>query len=62
MRKDFAMSEYVLISDSASDIDEKQVADWDTPIIPINYYINDKIYENKPDLSVPRHPHKSDSS
>ena len=51
MRKDFAMSEYVLISDSASDIDEKQVADWDTPIIPINYYINDKVYENKPDHS-----------
>ena len=45
------MTDYILMTDSGSDIDEKQVKEWDTPVIPINYYINGNVYENKPDHS-----------
>lgn len=45
------MSDYIILTDSASDINDLQSKEWNTPVIPMTYLFNDKIYANNPDHS-----------
>ena len=45
------MSDFVILTDSASDIDDVQAAEWGTPVLTMNYIVNDKLFKNNPDHS-----------
>lgn len=45
------MSEYVIITDSASDITDIQEKEWNTPVIKMTYLVNDTLYVNQPSHS-----------
>ena len=45
------MNDYIILTDSASDITDVQSKEWGTPIISMTYLLNDKLYVNNPDHS-----------
>ncbi len=45
------MSEYVIITDSASDINDIQASEWNVEIISMNYLLNGESYVNTPNHS-----------
>ena len=45
------MKDYVIITDSASDISAEQEKEWGTPIICMSYLLDGKLYVNNPDHS-----------
>lgn len=45
------MADYVIITDSASDINDIQEKEWGTPIIRMKYLFNEKEFANNPDHS-----------
>ena len=45
------MSEFVLLTDSASDISDIQCREWDVHTLNLTYLHNDKVYVNNPDHS-----------
>ncbi len=45
------MKDYIIFTDSASDISDLQEKEWDTPVIKLSYLFNDTLYKNNPDHS-----------
>ncbi len=45
------MSSYVIITDSASDINACQEKEWGTPVLSLKYLVNDALYVNNTDHS-----------
>ncbi len=45
------MSKYVIITDSASDINSLQEKEWGTPVLPLKYLVNGTLYVNNTDHS-----------
>ena len=45
------MADYIILTDSASDINAEQSKEWNVPIISMTYLLNDKVFVNNPDHS-----------
>jgi DegV family protein with EDD domain len=45
------MADYVILTDSASDISDVQSREWGVPVISMSYLVNEKLYVNNPDHS-----------
>ncbi|MBR2474581.1 MAG: DegV family protein [Clostridia bacterium] len=45
------MNDYVILTDSASDITDVQSKEWNTPIISMSYLLDNKLFVNNPDHS-----------
>ena len=45
------MSNYIILTDSASDINAVQEKEWGTPVFPMNYLVDNTSYCNNPDHS-----------
>lgn len=45
------MKDFIILTDSASDINEIQAAEWGTPVHAMTYIVDSKVYVNNPDHS-----------